>query len=170
MASELNSSSSELEILGVIDRAMGCLSDDDARNRVLTWLISKYGKHGALNIKPSVAAGSADNEQSSTEFNTPEDLYDAANPQTGTEKALVIAYWFQYCMGETDFGSQAVNSKLKDLGHGVANITSSFTDLISQRLVLQVQKTGKSQQARKKYKLTRLGQQRVQEMLGQKKG
>jgi hypothetical protein len=73
----------------------------------------------------------------------------------------------QKSSGLDTFDSAAVNRELKHLGHGVGNITSAFNDLISQKpaLAMQTAKSGKSKQARKKYKITRAGEKAVLEML-----
>ena len=79
----------------------------------------------------------------------------------------MIGYWFQFRESLAEFDSQKVNSQLKHMGHGVTNITSAFTSLKEQKpaLVMQTKKAGKSQQARKRYKLTSAGKQAVEAML-----
>ena len=56
---------------------------------------------------------------------------------------------------------------MKDLGHGVGNITDALTALKEERpaLILQLKKSGTSKQARKTYKLTQEGIRRVQGMM-----
>jgi hypothetical protein len=83
------------------------------------------------------------------------------------EKALVVGYWFQVVQGQPDFGGQEVNSTLKNIGHGIANITDAFTTASSRKpsLVMQTQKTGTSRQARKQYKLTVAGVRWVESRL-----
>jgi len=60
-----------------------------------------------------------------------------------------------------------VSTELKNLGHGVANITRAFNDLKARRpaLAIQVQKSGRAKQARKKYKITEAGLTKVRKML-----
>jgi hypothetical protein len=95
------------------------------------------------------------------------DLYNAANPTSDVQRALVAGYWFQVVEGNTTFASQTLNTALKDLGHGLSNITKALTALQQQRpaLASQVKKAGKSRQARKVYKLTRAGITEVERML-----
>src|SRR5438093_685050 len=57
------------------------------------------------------------------------DLFDAATPKTDPERALIGAYWFQVVGGASDFQSQQVNEALKDVGHGVGNITDALSKL-----------------------------------------
>jgi hypothetical protein len=80
----------------------------------------------------------------------------------------VAGYWLQICEGDDTFTSQAANNLLMHLGHKVANITLAFAPLQAAKpaLVLQMSKSGKSQQARKTLKLTRVGVNRVEEMIG----
>jgi len=80
---------------------------------------------------------------------------------------LVVAYWKQAIEGAESFEAFPVSKELKHMGHGVANITRALDVLIksSPKLVLQVAKSGKSQQARKRYKVTREGIRRVQGMV-----
>ena len=75
--------------------------------------------------------------------------------------------WMQKRSGMETFDSAAVNRELKHLGHGVGNITAAFNDLMAQKpaLAMQTAKSGKSKQARKKYKITRAGEKAVAEML-----
>lgn len=96
------------------------------------------------------------------------ELYNAALPETGSQKVLVGGYWFQVCERLEDFGAQVVNDSLKEIGEKVANVTVAFNTLKASKpsLVLQVRKAGKAQQARKQYRLTVAGIRAVEEMIG----
>jgi hypothetical protein len=95
------------------------------------------------------------------------DFFDAANPSTENDRALVAAYWIQVIQGEGSFMAFGANEALRNMGHEVSNITRSFDRLQAQQpaLVRQLQKSGKSKQARKTYKLTTAGIKAVEEML-----
>ena len=160
---ELDTQDLELEAMGAIKGALSKL-DETAQRRVLRWAgdrfgISSQGGKGSRNL-----IGDDNNEKA---LETIADLYHAASPKTDGEKALVVAYWSQEIQGEKEFTSQAVNAELKGLGHGVANITSALSDLMAKKpyMVIQTHKSGTSQQARKKYKITDAGIRRVKEML-----
>lgn len=116
-----------------------------------------------------LGSSSVEAEGSSTEveFEDVSDLFDTANPGTDSEKALIVGYWLQEFEGRDQLEAQQINNELKNLGHGVNNITSAFTDLMNRqpRLVRQVSKSGSARQARKKYKITREGVRRVQAMI-----
>lgn len=79
---------------------------------------------------------------------------------------MVAAYWVQVCQGTGSFQSQSLNDGLKDLGHGIGNITEALSQLKDDRpaLLLQLKKSGNTRQARKTYKLTQAGMKRVEEM------
>ncbi len=96
-------------------------------------------------------------------------LFTAADPDTNAEKALVAGYWLQVCLGQGDFDSQTANKALKSIDRGLVNITHAFTMLREMKpsLALPVSKGGRSQQARKRYKLTVLGIRSVEAMTGE---
>lgn len=156
----------ELKAMGLIGQLLDELSDD-AKQRVLQWAANRYlplAKIGA-----SFSQGSKPNAASEDQpFEDLPALFEATNPTTDVDKALVVAYWFQQIQQNQDFASQIINSELKHLGHAVSNITSAFTSLMNNKYALQVRKSGKSQQARKKYKLTLAGIKKVQEMIANK--
>lgn len=165
----------ELEAMGSIAKALDKL-DNEARERVLQWAANRYissmvqGKVvGLHNPKASGNHLLSANQptESKMEFADLPSLFEAANPTTEPEKALVLGYWYQKMQGESDFGSQTINTELKHLGHAVKNITAAFTSLINNKLVLQIKKSGNSQQARKRYKLTLTGMKKVEEMIKQ---
>ncbi|MDF2691418.1 MAG: hypothetical protein K0S29_1273 [Gammaproteobacteria bacterium] len=151
----------ELQAMSEISIALSRLGSEDAKLRALNWALGKFG----LNKSPHLVDQNINKTPGSSEsFEAIADLFDTAHPTTSAEKSLVVGYWLQVVMGNVDFGSQSVNKELKNLGHGISNITSALSELIKQKQVLQITKAGKSQQARKKYKLTRLGIQRVEAM------
>jgi hypothetical protein len=96
------------------------------------------------------------------------DLFDAANPRTDPERAEVAAFWFQVIQNNSSWQSQTLNNALKDLGHGLGNVTDALNSLQERRPahVRQVSKAGSSRQARKTYKLTTAGVNAVRAMLG----
>lgn len=102
------------------------------------------------------------------EYNSIAQFYSAVSPDNDAERVLCIAYWFQVIGGESDVDSQTVNKELKHLGHGVANVTSAFTSLITRKpqLVIQTRKSGTSQQARKRFLVTAEGKKFVEARTG----
>lgn len=148
--------------------------DDDAKGRVVDWVIGKLGIEAGAHAKGrsnkhSESNGDVENEigQEGSAYSDFADLCSAASPGTDAQKALVAGYWFQVCQGQDNFGSQECNNQLKHFGIPVGNITRAFDNLKNStpRLAMQVQKAGKTKQARKKYKLTYQGVEEVTRML-----
>jgi len=159
----------EIDAMKAIGEALERL-DEAARGRSLRWAVSKYGI--AKMPEASLVTNRNDPEDvheqaGTTAFGTFAELFDAAQPNTERDKALVAAYWVQVCLNAGNFASQSLNNELKDLGHGVGNITEALSRLKSDRpaLILQLKKSGISKQARKVYKLTTEGVKRVQTMI-----
>jgi hypothetical protein len=106
-------------------------------------------------------------ERQSSSYDDVGDLVHAANPANGLDYALAVAYWIQVVEGKGTWAGMDVNNVLKDLGHGLSNVTKTLKSLMSRKpaLVMQTAKSGRSRQARKSYKLTAAGVAHVQTML-----
>ncbi len=152
----------ELETMTEISRLLGEV-DDATAGRVVRWLADRHGVMTRSQRTTPNGAG-PDGDAVGADL---AGVYEAANPSTTSERVMVVAYWFQVVQGETDVDSQKINSELKQLGHGVKNITRAFSELIGVRpqLVIQVRKAGSTRQARKRYRLTTEGVKRVKTLL-----
>lgn len=163
----------ELVAMTAIAKALDVFNDDDkvTVERILKWAISRYGVplnlSNSIGVSNTLGSHGVPSHHGDNEFDVIADLYTAVNPKTDPEKALVAGYWMTIGEGKSEFGSQEVNSHLKHLGHGVSNITDSLSALINRKpaLVMQTAKSGKSKQARKKYKLTTAGINVVKQMI-----
>jgi hypothetical protein len=156
--------------------------DEKTQNRVADWVMKRYGSAiGSLEAGQRLSAAVTARRQEHTasaatggtnEYSLFAELYDAATPNQAWECALVGGYWLQVCQGKESFASQEVNDLLKNQGHPVGNITMAFNKLrdAKPRLVHQLQKSGKSKQARKTMKLTEEGIRKVRAMLRGEKG
>ena len=138
--------------------------DSDAIERVLAWGAARFG------VAPSVTAQASlhDVQNGSNEVHTDfPSLFSQAGPSTDPERALVGGYWLQVANGAEDFVSRDVNDELKNVGEGVGNITDALSKLMRRKPAeaMQTQKTGKSRQGRKRYKLTTAGIARVEKLL-----
>jgi len=168
----------ELVAMTEVARALVKL-DANAQERVLTWIASRLSV-AVRPIRIMDRTGDATDEVAAplerevsvprsgvSDFQYPAELFDAARPKTDTEKALVVAYWFQVCQSHSSFSSRQVNDELKHIGYGVGNITRALDALSTARpaLVHQIEKAGKTQQAQKKFKMTHEGIKRVQLLL-----
>lgn len=159
----------EIAAMGKIAAALGALEPEAVR-RVLKWAIERFQLRATAEPTGS-SSGSPPAVSPSTQARTflnLADLFDTAQSETGLDKVLVVAYWFQVVQGQDDWDSFAVNNELKHLGHPSTNITRDFDSLMnrSPRLVLQVRKDGTTRQARKRFKLTREGIRAVEKMMG----
>lgn len=150
--------------------------DDDARSRVIKYIISRLeiDAHvgSKLKLEPSVDEIEAQSDtggdsEINSDFGSFAELYDSVNPITNADKALVAAYWLQACEGAESFDSQSANKELKHLGHGLPNVTAAIESLKKTKpaLTLQLKKSGKSQQARKTYKITIAGVRKIKDMI-----
>jgi hypothetical protein len=170
----------EIEAMGQVAAAIDNLADD-ARARVLRWAADRYGAQIAMAtpVRTSVGAlgGVSDDKspRAAEVRDAPEqsfehfvDLFDAADPKTDVDKALTGAYWLQVVSKQDSWQSLRVNNLLKDMGHGVANVTSALRTAQERKpaLVRQVHKSGRSPQAWKTYKLTTSGVSHVRRRLG----
>lgn len=172
----------EIEAMGKVSKAIGGL-DEEARGRVVRWVAERYGiALGATSRKQTSGAGGnaggGEPEDDNDEFEehaedeTPTwnhfaELYHASGASTHPDGMLVAAYWVQVLRGRESFGSLELNKLLKDLGHGVTGTAKVMTTLIAKKpaLIIQLKKSGKSQQARKTYKLTDAGKKAVEQMI-----
>lgn len=139
-----------------------------ARKRAYKWVGDRLGIESAT--KPDLSRSRAQTGEGMPEgqgFDTFADLFNAALPNTNADKALTAAYWLQVVQGQDQFGSQGANKELQQLGHVLLNITDAFRQLQNKKpaLAIQVKKSGRSQQARKLYKLTQAGIDVIESMI-----
>lgn len=158
----------EIAAMGAVARALEPL-DEVVRQRVISWAASRFGaslptpNRSSGTERHSAPAG----DSARLEFESFAELFEAADPGTDKDRALVAAYWAQICQSQATFPAQILNASLKDLGHGLSNVTVALDALKDEKpaLILQLKKSGTSRQARKTYKLTVEGAKRVRQML-----
>jgi hypothetical protein len=155
----VNERDPELAAMETVAEALQVL-EPTSQARVLAWARSRFGGGGSTpeTIRP----------ESTSAFPDFPALFDAASPTTDADRALTAAYWVQFVQNGGDFDAQVVNSMLKNMGHGISNITKALSRAQAARpaLVLQVHKSGRLQQARKKYRLTTEGIRHVESLMG----
>lgn len=158
--------------------------DPESRTRVLSYIASLLGINTEVAVVRTTTSGSgtlADNDGGADSMGDPSpagakgaptygsfaELYAAADPKTNAEKALVVGYWLQVCQSADSFTAALANKELTHLGHKIANITDAIDQMKSQKpmLMLQLKKSGSSQQARKLYKISHEGVKRVEAMI-----
>jgi len=164
----------EFEAIRVIYEALEPL-DDDARTRIVNYIVDRLDisiegddEDDIPEVTAEAVAALDQEQESAPKFATFAELFDAARPVSNPQKALVAGYWLQVCQGQDDFDGQSANRELKNLGEGIPNITLAMNGLKAQKpaLAIQLKKSGKSQQARKTYKITVAGIRAVEEMIG----
>lgn len=139
--------------------------DSPAQVRVLRWAWERFGPE-----EQPLAEQIQDRHHTQNgpeRFDDVADVVHATGASTGPERAIAVAFWLQELGQRPSFTAQEVNSALKNLGHPLANVTKTLDSLRTQRpsLVMQVSKSGRSQQARKTYRLTTAGINRAKTML-----
>jgi hypothetical protein len=156
----------EIEAMAKVADAIGRL-DSEAAGRVLRWAVERYAVAVSRVQRPAAAtAPRTEVHGEPADFGDLAALYAAAAPESDADKALVVAYWAQYGDGKADFGTQEVNTALKNLGHPISKINRAFDNLKARKPapVIQVKKSGSSKQGRKTYRLTVAGKQAVEAM------
>jgi hypothetical protein len=171
----------EIDAMGEVAAALSRLDDDDARARVLRWAADRYSVWvtPAATMRPSSAMLDGSAEDKPQQIPDPRDaieptfgqfvdLFDAIDPKSDVDKALTAAYWLQIVSKQSSWQSLRVNNLLKDMGHGVANVTSALRSAQERKpaLVRQVHKSGRSPQSWKTYKLTTSGVSYMRRKLG----
>ena len=163
----------EIEAMSKISEALGEL-EHGAQIRVLNWAADRFNV--TVGQKKKVDANDEnvdepvddDNEDSTNEsHDTFAEFFADAAPSSSAEKVLVAGYWHQVVIGNNHISSAPLNKDLKDLGHVIANINHRFDSLMGMKpqLAIQLKKSGTSKQARKQYKITKAGIDKVTEML-----
>jgi hypothetical protein len=143
----------------------------EVRERVIRYVADRFeiriGSGRRTSDSLTAATSQETSESAGKEFAEFAALFDACNPKTDSQRALAAAFWLQICQGGANFDSQAANTELKHLGHGVANITRALDPLIQQKpaLILQIRKSGNTRQARKLYKITEAGIRKVRALI-----
>lgn len=157
----------EMEAIQTAFKALENL-DEEGRKRGFSYLQSRLAIPGKAILSPETEADAPPGlAASQSKFGSFAELSDAAQPMTNGDKVLVAGYWLQNCQSQESWDSQSANTLLKNLGHGLANITAAIDGLKAQKpaLVLQLKKSGTSQQARKTYKVTVAGLNSVEAMI-----
>lgn len=158
----------EIDVMREISRMLEVL-EFQQRARVVRWLYDKYvveNESVSVQLKTDdkaqpVAGETQLDVQASQQpqLRNFADFFAAVSPQTDSERALISCYWLQVKQDKENVRAYAVNALLKDLGHPINNITRAFDHLQSKspQLIMQVRKKGRSQQARKRYRVTQAG-------------
>jgi hypothetical protein len=155
----------ELAVMASIRTELEQLPDDASRARVVRWAADLAN----IAVRPAVQTPELPASQATRGGESLGAILDRASPQTRPDLILAVAHWLELSTGGKDWSSQALNDELKQLGRGVPNITDALSGLIAKKpaaLVRQTGKSGRAQQARKRYALTAAGKARVAALSG----
>ncbi len=155
----------EITAMSAVATAISSL-DKPTAERVLRWAASRFDV--TVDTSKPRKQGPQRDGLSDDSYEDFAELFHAAGPSKDEDRGLVGAYWLQEVQGHESFTSQQANDELKNLGHGIGNITRAYDGLKNQKpaLIRQVSKTGKAKQGRKTYKITAAGIERVKNMIG----
>jgi hypothetical protein len=152
----------ELESMARLSDALEPLSDEQ-RRRVMLWAFDKFQIPHSSAPK-QVAQGDSHVPANPGEFEDLASLFEACDPKTDREKALVAGYWLQNSANGKEWDTENANEQLKELGHGIKNISLAIHGL-KPKFVLQTKTQGADGKKRKQYRLTTLGLKKVRDMM-----
>ncbi len=94
-------------------------------------------------------------------------LFERVKTKTDVARVLLVAAYLQEKYNGEELGSRQINKELKSIGRGIKNITQAINSLLKKdpALLIMTRKTTDSQQGKKKYVVTDLGMQKVNEAL-----
>ena len=119
----MTSQDPEVAAMAALNSALKGL-EPEARKRVLAWASQRFGNDPTASVMAQPEARPVVGDHADLPA-----LYANAAPETEPERTLVGAYWFQVKMKQPDFDSQSVNTELKQMGHGVSNITRALDEI-----------------------------------------
>lgn len=165
----------ELEAMQAVLAALTPLSAEE-RERVISWVARRFDVVAIPKKATEEASAAEEVDQASQSgakkveaqiFDTLGELFAAADPKTNGQKALVVGYWLQSHEGLNELDAQRINTELKHLGYGIANITTAMDEIKAGKpaMAIQLKKSGSTKQARKKYKITEAGLKAVEAAL-----
>lgn len=170
----------DLKALETILKTLDPLSEDE-RERVLRWAGEKLGiQHTGLGrasggaLKKTSAIDGAF-EKHPGGFQNVGEFLAAASPDSDVDRVLCVAVYLQDFSEHPDvttLSGKQINDELKNLGHGVKNITDSINTLKSRKPqhMIQTKKAGKAKQAWKEYRVTRAGVEYAYRLISEAEG
>jgi hypothetical protein len=169
----------DLKALETILKTVEPLSEDE-RARVLRWASEKLGlqqptpgRTGGGTLHKTTAVDAAF-EKHPTGFQDVGEFLSAASPDSDADRVLCVAVYLQDFNESPDvtLSGKQINDQLKNLGHGVKNITDSINTLKSRKPqhMIQTKKSGKAKQAWKEYRVTRAGVDYAYQLISEGKG
>jgi hypothetical protein len=170
----------DLKALETILKTLEPLSADE-RERVLRWASEKLGiqqavlgRAGSGAVKKTAAIDVAF-EKHPGGFQNVGEFLAAASPASDADRVLCVAVYlqdFSESPDATTLSGKQINDELKNLGHGVKNITDSINTLKSRKPqhMIQTRKAGRAKQAWKEYRVTRAGVEHAYRLISEGNG
>ncbi len=163
----------DLKALEAILKTLEPLSAEE-RERVLRWACEKLGIQLSGNALRKIAAIDVAFEKHPHGFENIGEFLAAASPDSDADRVLCAAVYLQDFSEDRDvtLSGKQINDELKNLGHGVKNITDSINTLKLRKPqhMIQTKKAGKAKQAWKEYRVTRAGVEYAYRLIGERKG
>ena len=169
----------DLRALETVLNALARLSDEE-RVRVLRWAAEKLGIQQVVTGRPGggtaprTTAIDAAFEKHPDGFQNVGEFLAAASPDSDVDRVLCVAVYLQDFNESPDvtLRGRQINDELKNLGHGVKNITDCINSLKLRKPqhMIQTKKTGKAKQAWKEYRVTRAGLEYAYRLISEAKG
>jgi hypothetical protein len=160
----------EIKSMSIVHDALKDLTDEE-KARVVEWAIGKFSigvsQKKQINRTIDDVTAPVTNGGSLSVFGSVADLFAKANLKSEADRVLVAAAYLQEVKGASDLTGREINKELHNLGHAVGNITNAVSSLIDRKpqLMIQTRKDGKTQQAKKKYKVTVEGFSAVKKLI-----
>src|SRR5439155_10143549 len=136
-SNKANGTDSDEEI-GAISSTLAAVKGlpPESQKRVLIYVADRLGVGKVTSSRGMKTGADGDVAEHFTDFPS---LYDGASPKTDPERALVAGYFYQVVQGNPDLDSQTLNTALKNLGHGITNITDALSSLKARKPALVMQ-------------------------------
>ncbi|HBU69744.1 MAG TPA: hypothetical protein DEE98_05110 [Elusimicrobia bacterium] len=157
----------ELNAMNDILKALKEL-EPEAQERVVNWVTGKLNLPKASAILNKGQKPKENIIEDNINNNTLAEVFAATNPNSDSDKVLVVATYIQNRDSKDELTGREINKELVHLGHGVGNITNAISGLMNRtpKLMIQTRKDGSTKQAQKKYKVTIEGLNAYKKMFG----
>jgi hypothetical protein len=177
----MNIEDNDPELLA-LNQANNAIKDlpEEARGRIVAWLINKYSiqspysqKQSSSDTSQKVLSEPSSSEEAeapilnSYDYDTAAEFLSKCKTATDSQRALAISAYLQEKQGKRDLTGYEINHELQQIGYKASNITKAIKSLSGKKpqLMIQTKKAGTSRQAKKNYKVTEEGLKEVQRMI-----
>jgi len=116
---------------------------------------------------PAEPAAKIPQKKDLIDYDTVLDLFAESNVKKVSSRILLMAAYLQERHNFKEITSYDINFRLKRIGHGIQNISSSINGILKRKpqLMIELKKEGASKQARRKFKVTHEGLKAARNLL-----